>query len=103
MSTSLSIIVPAVEVAWQVYSPPWDVRTGVNSSVLIKVPMGSLVITCWMSLTPLGMIHNTVGSPISESPSVRVTVQVSEKGSPADGISGGEILTVGGGSEGQKE
>ena len=58
-----------------------------------------------MSLTPvpLGAIHWTAGSPISESPSARVTVQVSEKGSPAIGISGGEILTVVGGSEGQKE
>ena len=103
MSTLISIIVPAVEVAWQVYSPPWDVRTGVNSSVLIKVPMESLVITCWTSLTPLGTVHCTAESPNNESPFARVTVQVSEKGSPAVGISGGEILTVGGGSEGQKE
>ena len=32
-----------------------------------------------------------------------MTVQVREKDSPAIGISGGEIVTVGGGSEGPKE
>ena len=31
------IIVPAEEVAWQVYSPPWDVITGLNSSVLMYI------------------------------------------------------------------
>ena len=88
------------------YCPSWDVRTGVNSSVLIYVRVKLSVITSWMSLlilTPLGTTHCTAESPISESPSVRDTVQVSEKGSPIIGNSGGEILTVGGGSEGQKK
>ena len=88
------------------YCPPWDVCTGVNSSVLTYVTVESSVITCWMSLlilTPSGPIHCTVGSPISESPSARVTVQVREKDSPAIDISGGEIMTVRGGSEGPKE
>ena len=53
--------------------------------------------------TPSGPIHCTVGSPISESPSARVTVQVREKDSPKIGISVSEIVTVGGGSERQKD
>ena len=79
------IILPAEEVAWQVYSPPWDVLTELNSSVLIY----ALVIT-WSVLltgTPSGSIHCIAGSPINESPSARMTVQVREKDAPAVGIS----------------
>ena len=68
--------------------------------------MESLVATCWLSLlilTPSGNIHCTAGSPISESSTTRVTVQVREKDCPAIAISGGEIVTVGGESERPKE
>ena len=54
-------------------------------------------------LTPSGPIHCTDGSPISESPSARVAVQVRGKDSPAIAISGGVIVTVGGGSERPKD
>ena len=76
------LILPAEEVAWQVYSPPWDVLTGLNSSVLIY----ALVITWSVLLTGTlsRPIHCT--APVSESPSARVTVQVREKDSPAVGI-----------------
>ena len=94
-----SITVPAVEVAWQIYSPPCDVLTGLNSRVL----MYTLFIT-WSVLfigTPSEPIHWIVDSesPIRWSPSARVTVQVSENNSPAVGISYGEIVTVGGGTK----
>jgi len=35
VSILTSIIVPVEKVAWQVYCPPWDVCTGVNSNVLM--------------------------------------------------------------------
>ena len=95
------IIALAEEVAWQIYSPPWDVFTGLNSSVL----MYTLLIT-WSVLfigTSSEPIHWTVDSesPMRQSPSARVTVQVSENNSPAVGISYGGIVTVGGGTKGR--
>ena len=92
---------PAVEVTWQIYSPPWDVLTGLNSSVL----MYTLFIT-WSVLfigTPSEPIHCTVDSesPMRWSPSARVTVQVSENNFPTVGVSCGEIVTVGGGTKGR--
>ena len=46
-----------------------------------------------------GPVHCTDG----KSPTVRMTVQLREKGSPAVGVPGGEIVALGGGTEGWKE
>ena len=44
VSVSVALSVPAVVVAWQVYRPPWDVRTGVNFIVLVRVKVGVAVV-----------------------------------------------------------
>ena len=46
-----------------------------------------------------GPVHCTSGS---ESPTVRMTVHVREKGCPTVGVSGGEIVALGGLREGSK-
>ena len=101
MTVSVAIAVPAVVVALQVYCPPWDVRTGVNCSALVRVPMESPG-NIWIPLSVListGASHCTIKSSVSKPPSSRVTEQVREKGSPAVGVpSGGGILTMGGGA-----
>ena len=48
---------------------------------------------------PSGPVHCTD----SESPTARMTVHVREKGSPAVGVPGGEIVALGGWTEGWKE
>ena len=76
--------VTAVEVAWQVYFPPWDVRTGLNVSLLVWVPLELAVVT-WMPLSVListGATHCNVREPSS----ARVTEQVRVKSSPAVGV-----------------
>ena len=102
VSVAVAISVPVVVLAVQVYCPPWDVRTGVNRSTLVWVPVESPVII-WMSLSIListGASHCTIRSSVSGPSSSRVTEQVREKVSPAVGVPpGGEISTLGGGAE----
>ena len=52
-----------------------------------------------LMIAPSGCVHCTD----SESPTVRMTVHVREKGSPAVGVPGGEIVALGGGTKGWKE
>ena len=52
-----------------------------------------------LMIAPLGPVHCTDGV----SPTVTMTVHVREKGSPAVGVPGGEIVALGGGTEGWKE
>ena len=102
VSVAVAISVPVVVLALQVYCPPWDVRTGVNFSALVWVPVESPA-TTWITLSILisiGASHCTVRSSVSGPPSFRVTEQVRERVSPAVGVPpGGEISTLGGGAE----
>ena len=93
---------PAVVVALQVYGPPWDVRTGVYCSVLVRVLVDMSLMTTAMLLSIListGASHCTVRSSVSEPSSSRVTEQVREKVSPAVGVPVEEIVTLGRGAE----
>ena len=84
------------------YCPPWDVRTGVNCSALVRaiVEMSLIVIAILLFILILtGGSHCTVRSSVSESPSARVTVQVRVKGSPAVSVPVEEIVTLGRGAE----
>ena len=51
-------------------------------------------------IAPSGPVHCTSNS---KSPTVRKIVHVREKGSPAVGVPGEEIVALGGGTEGWKE
>ena len=101
MSVFVAISVPSVVVALHVYCPPWDVRTGVNLSVLVRFNRESAVIT-WMSLSTsksTGASHCSIRSSVSEPPSSRVIVQVREKDCPAVSVPCGDIVTLGGGAK----
>ena len=70
--------------------------------MFMEVAVQPSVVFSWMLLlmiAPLGPVHCTD----RESPTVRMTVHVREKGSPAIGLPGGETVTLGGGTEGWKE
>ena len=102
VSVTVAISVPVVVVALQVYCPPWDVRTGVNCSALVRDKVDTSLTTAMLVsiLISTGASHCTVRSSVSGPPSSRVTEQVREKDSPAVGVPpGGEILTLGGGAE----
>ena len=102
MSVSVITLIPAVVVALQVYCPPWDVRTGVNCSALVRAKVETSLVTTAISLSTListGASHCTVRSSVSEPPSSRVTEQVREKGIPAVGVPVEEIVTLGRGAE----
>ena len=83
------------------YGPPWDVRTGVNCIVLVRVPVDmSLTTAMFLSiLVSTGAFHCIVRSSVSKPPSSRVTEQVREKDSPAVGVPVEEIVTLGRGAE----
>ena len=101
MSVSIAISVPAVVVALQVYCPPWDVRTGVNCSALVRTKVETSLITIAILLSIListGASHCTVRSSVSGPPSARVTEQVREKGSPVASVPVEEIVTLGRGA-----
>ena len=79
VSVSVAMSIPAVVVALQVYCPPWEVRTGVNCSALVRAMLEMSLITTAILLSIListGGSHCTVRSSVSEPPSARVTVQV---------------------------
>ena len=102
VSASVAMSVPAVVVALQVYGPPWDVRTGVNCIVLVRVPVDTSLLTTAMFMSILvstGASHCTIKSSVSKPPSSRVTEQVREKDSPAVGAPVEEIVTPGRGAE----
>ena len=101
MSASVAMSIPAVVVAVQVYGPPWDVRTGVNCSALVRVEVYTSLLTTAILLSIListGASHCTVRSSVSGPPSSRVTEQVREKDSPAVGVPVEEIVTLGRGA-----
>ena len=101
MSASVAMSIPAVVVALQVYGPPWDVRTGVNCSALVRVEVYTSLMTTAILLSIListGASHCTVRSSVSGSSSSRVTEQVREKVSPAVGVPVEEIVTLGRGA-----
>ena len=80
------------------YCPPWDVRTGVNCSALVRVPVDTSLVTTAILLSIListGASHCTVRSSVSGPPSSRVTEQVREKDSPAVEVPVEEIVSLG--------
>ena len=95
--------IPAVVVALQVYGPPWDVRTGVNCSALVRVLVDTSLMTTVILLSIListGASHCTVRSSVSGPSSSRVTEQVRENDSPAViNVPVEEIVTLGRGAE----
>ena len=99
MSVSVAVSFPAVVVALQVYCPPWDVRRGVNLSVLLRDAVDlSTTISISLSvliLIPTGVTHCSVKSSVSEPPSSRVTVQIKENTFPAVRVPVVEIATLG--------
>ena len=99
MSVSVAVSFPAVVVASQVYCPPWDVRRGVNLSVLLRDAVDlSTTISISLSvstLIPSGVTHCTVKSSVSEPLSSRVTVQMKENSFPAVREPVLEIATLG--------
>ena len=106
VSVSVAMSIPAVVVALQVYCPPWDVRTGVNFSALVRaiVEMSLITIAILLSiLISTGGSHCTVRSSVSEPPSARVTEQVRVKGSPAVSVPVAEIVALGRGAEARDE
>ena len=101
MSASVAMSIPAVVVALQVYGPPWDVRTGVNCSALVRVEVYTSLMNTALLLSIListGASHCTVRSSVSGPSSSRVTEQVREKDFPAVGVPVEEIVTLGRGA-----
>ena len=83
------------------YGPPWDVRTGVNCSALVRDPVDTSLMTTAILLSIListGASHCTVRSAVNGPPSSRVTEQVRAKVSPAVGVPVEEIVTLGRGA-----
>ena len=102
MRVLVSMLFPPLELALHLYCPLWDVLTGLSSSVLVYVVVQSSVVFFWMlplMIAPSGRVHCTD----SESPTVRMTLHVREKVSPAVCVPGGETVVLGGGTEGCKE
>ena len=101
MSASVAMSIPAVVVVVQVYGPPWDVRTGVNCSALVRVEVDTSLMTTAILLSIListGASHCTVRPSVSGPLSSRVTEQVREKVSPAVGVPVEEIVVLGRGA-----
>ena len=93
--------IPAVVVALQVYCPPWDVRTGVKCSALVRVKVDTSLTTATLLsiLISTGASHCTVRSSVSGPPSSTVTEQMREKDSPAVTVPDEEIVALGRGAE----